>query len=324
MVINIKNYRNKDIRDQFSHVFILNNPISVFIAKLIIDSFEIPENKIFLISFRSTNVDILPGKKIKNNLTFLDKLFRKVFLFSLQGIRLRRTLERTCNEFLLYCDWDNRDIIELINSNKYKGQAYIEEGQSAFNPFMEYSFKRNRFYQFERLKRWKRSSLLKDKLSLDIHKFNEFFNDKAFAFFTISEGSYPLIDKSKKVLLKDFSFVKNSYNPQLIGIKHIGIMCSPRRLQKDWSVNIKQLIDYLPDNSVIKLHPEFYSNKIMFEKFLDVFKNLKMNKNINLCSNDVLLEAEMLFEKKYLYGPLTSLIKYSNLLGSEFKKINIY
>ena len=83
MVINIKNYRNKYIRDQFSHVFILNNPISVFIAKLIIDSFEIPENKIFLISFRSTNVDILP-KKIKNNLTFLDKLFRKVFCCSLR------------------------------------------------------------------------------------------------------------------------------------------------------------------------------------------------------------------------------------------------
>ena len=62
----------------------------------------------------------------------------------------------------------------------------------------------------------------------------------------------------------------------------------------------------------------------MFDKFLRVFKNLKMNKNINLCNNDVLLEAEMLFEKKYLYGPLTSLIKYSNLLGSEFKKICIY
>lgn len=324
MLINLIDYQNKFIRNKFSHVFILNNPISVFIAKIIIDYFEIPPNKIYLISFRETNVDILPGKRIKIKLTFLDKLFRKVFLFSLQGIRLRRTLERTCNEFLLYCDWDNRDIIELINSNKHKGQAYIEEGQSAFNHFREYGLRKNRFYQFQRLRRWKKSSLLKDKLSSDVHTFNEFFNDKAFGFFSISDGSYPLIDKSKKVMLNDFSYVKNAYKPKLIGIKHIGIMCSPRRLKKDWCISIKKLIEYLPNNSVIKLHPEFYSNKINLNKFLCIFNNLKINKNISLCDNDVMLEAEMLFEKKYLYGPLTSLIKYSNLLGSDFKKIVIY
>lgn len=324
MIININEFKNKLVRNELSHVFVLNNPISVFIAKIIIESNNIPEDKIYLISFRKINIDVLNGNKISIKLNFIDKLFRKIFLFSLQGFRLRKTIEKKCGDFLLYCDWDNRDVVEIMNSKRYKGHAYIEEGQSAFNPFKEYHLKKNRLSQYKRLRRWQSSSNLKDQLNLDIHTFKEFFNKDAFAFFTIINGSYPLINPKKRILLKDFSYVKNVYKPQLLGIKNIGIMCSPRRLKNDWTNSIYNLINSLPNNSVIKLHPEFYSNKHLLDKFLITFENLNDKKHIKLCSNNILIEAEMLFEKKYLYGPLTSLIKYAQLFGSEFKKVNIY
>ena len=37
-----------------------------------------------------------------------------------------------------------------------------------------------------------------------------------------------------------------------------------------------------------------------------------------------IIEAEMLFEKKILFGPLTSLINYAKVFGSEFHLIDIY
>ena len=43
-------------------------------------------------------------------------------------------------------------------------------------------------------------------------------------------------------------------------------------------------------------------------------------KKIDLCSNDVIIELEMLYEKKYLIGPITSLSIYSRMFGSKFKK----
>ena len=52
--------------------------------------------------------------------------------------------------------------------------------------------------------------------------------------------------------------------------------------------------------------------------------NQNNNKQISVCDNSVILEAEMLYEEKNLYGPLSSLKNYASILGSEFIEINIY
>ena len=61
------------------------------------------------------------------------------------------------------------------------------------------------------------------------------------------------------------------------------------------------------------------------EKQKKIESFLKHNyKSFNLCSNDVIIELEMLHEKKKLVGSLTSLIKYADAFGSEFIKVDLY
>ena len=118
--------------------------------------------------------------------------------------------------------------------------------------------------------------------------------------------------------------MKKNYKPKLLGIKNIGIMCSPRRISSNWELSIKKFIENLPPQSVIKLHPEFYVKSELQERFSNYLELLDINKKITICSNSVILEAEMLFEKKRFYGPLTSLCEYAKLFESDFVKIKIY
>ena len=226
-------------------------------------------------------------------------------------------------KFILYCDWDSREVLELLNSKRCIGHAYIEEGQLSFNRFKAYKFTNNRYAQWKRLKRWSHNIKNMTRES-DIPNFNECFNEKAFAFFTIYKNAFPLMESKKKYNFKDFSSIKNNYKPQIMGKKNIGIICSPRRLKPNqWISSIKKIINVLPQKSTIKLHPEFYSNKNYLEKFIKIFSEYN-SKEISICDSSIILEAEMLFEEKILYGPLSSLKTYAPLLGSKFIDIPLY
>ena len=326
MNISIDYFNKKNQRDKLIHVFVLSNPLAVFISKMIIERYKIPQKKIILISYRNTNIDLLKGKKIDHKLNFFDKVFRRLFLFSLYGYRLKVKIEKEQNDFIFYCDWDNRDVIELLNSKRCVGQAYLEEGQCAFNNLNEYEFKKSRIFQWSRLRRWKKSVDLRQKYSPDKHYyFNEFFNNSAFCFFSISSDCYPLINKNKKIILDNFGVLLKSYKPKLIGIQSIGLMCSPRRLKNNnWNFAINSLLNILPNKSVIKLHPAFYDDPVLIKKFKKKLDYLRRDKEIEICSSSVIVEAEMLFENKILYGPLTSLEKYADDFGSVFNKIKLY
>ena len=159
MINSFLNYKNILNNKEYKHVFIITSPIVLFISRIIIEKYNISLENIYLVPLRNSTLKIINGNVIDIKLTFLDILFRKLFLFSLFGIRLRKILEKECGEFILYCDWDNRDNIEILNSNKCLTHAYIEEGQTAFNDFKIYKLKRNRFYQWFRLRRWQKSSV---------------------------------------------------------------------------------------------------------------------------------------------------------------------
>ena len=277
------------------NIFIITSPIILFISKIIIEKYNIPSNNIYLVPLRNSSLSLIKANKIYIKLTLLDKLFRKIFLFSLFGIRLRRIIEKECGNFILYCDWDNRDNVEILNSDKCLTHAYIEEGQTAFNDLKMYRLRKNRIYQWFRLMRWKKSSELMSKNSLDNPIFDEYFNDKAFAFLHYLK-ILSLIKKSKKVFLNEFNYVKKYYKPHLQGTKYIGLMCSPRRLKHDWTKNIEKLLNKLQKKSVIKLHPEFYANQSLFIKFRNIFNSIN-KKEILICNSEIIIEAEMLFEK---------------------------
>ena len=63
-------------------------------------------------------------------------------------------------------------------------------------------------------------------------------------------------------------------------------------------------------------------NNIFRKDLTDVLN--EQYKNIELCDDSVILEIEMLFEKKELIGSITSLEVYANNLGSDFKKIELF
>ena len=323
MLLNLDKFREITKQDDCNHIFFLSSPIVVFISRLIIEEFSISKDKIIVVPFRNTSTDLISNNVIRQESSLLDKVIKKFFLFSLQGYQLRKKIENCSKKFILYCDWDNREAIELLNSKKCIGNSYIEEGQLSFHRIYSYKFKRNRISQWRRLRRWK-NNVKNMPRDADIPAFNEIFNENAFVFFTISNKAFPYINKFKKYKLNDFSIIKKNYKPKLLGKKYIGIMSSPRRFEtKKWDSTIKNLISLLPEDSIIKLHPAYFSNKEYLIKFNNIFNKLN-HKNLTICDNSVILEAEMLFEKKILYGPMTSLNTYAPLLGSEFIDAKIY
>ena len=86
---------------------------------------------------------------------------------------------------------------------------------------------------------------------------------------------------------------------------------------------IDTLIDLLPSNSIIKLHPSFY-NSIIKVKTIKKYIEKKSYSSITLSSEDTILELEMLYEKKIIYGPQTTLSKYARYLGSSFHDIKLF
>jgi len=323
MIRNLQDFKEIAKNKEFNHIFFLSSPIVVFISKLIIEEFSIPEKNIFVVPFRNTNTDLISNNLINQESSLIDRVIKKYFLFSYQGIKLRKKVETFSNKFILYSDWDNRETLELLNSKNCFGNAYIEEGQLSFHKFYEYPFKRNRILQWMRLFRWNQN-IKKMPREADVPVFNEIFNDKAFGLFTISKKAFPYINNEKKYIFKDFEAIKKSYRPRILGTKNIGIMCSPRRFKnEDWEITINNFIDLLPNKSAIKLHPAYFANDKYLDKFIKIF-NKNNFKNLTICDNSIILEAEMLFEKKTLYGPMTSLNTYAPLLGSEFIDISIY
>ena len=73
MNISLDYFNKKNKRDRINHVFVLTNPLVVFISKMIIEKYKIPEEKIILISYRNTNTNLLKGKILNHKTIFIDK-----------------------------------------------------------------------------------------------------------------------------------------------------------------------------------------------------------------------------------------------------------
>ena len=111
-----------------------------------------------------------------------------------------------------------------------------------------------------------------------------------------------------------------------MGIKTIGLTCAQRRIQdNEWETMLRKLFKSMPEGGIVKIHPSFLTDGKKRKKILSIFSKLRdQYKNIELCDDDVILEIEMLFEKKELIGSITSLEVYADNFGSDFKKIELF
>ena len=299
--------------NQTTFVFFIVNPITAIISRLIIEYFKLEKNKILIVSFRNTPIDFLNYPHLTISLNRVKSILQNLFFFSSGGIKI---LKKINNNFVLFTSWAFRESNWLINSNKCQGHFYIEEGQGSYMLYRPFNYSKTSFLTFI-------MNNFKNRIN-NGEKTSYFYRDDSLGFIGVLPICFPIIEKNKKLILKNISLLKKIYKPKTIGIKNIALGCAERRLlNKNWYPMIEKIIRILPEGGIIKLHPSFYIYDEKIKKIKSYLAN-KTNNRIQLCDADVILEAEMLFEKKTFYGPQTSLLFYAKHFGSNFVSINLY
>ena len=306
----IQNSQNKNI----VHVFLTVSPLTSLIYRMIVEKYNIDKKRIKVFSFRNTNTTIINYSVEKIKPKKYHRLFEKFLGDSPLG---REMINKIGNcKFIVYTSWAYREANWLINNKNCLGHVYIEEGQhsymkiSSFNPkkiSLKDKFKNNWNSRFS---------------SIDESGF--YFREDANAFIGISKDIFPNIAAKKKFYLDNLHDMKKYYKPKLLGITKIGLSCASRRIKEnDWDTMIESIFQYLGDTAAIKVHPSFSVTKKINDKIKKKFESLNKKKYL-LCSDEIIIELEMLFEQKKIYGPQTSLSRYAKLLGSEFIDIKLY
>ena len=306
---------NKSKANSWNYVFLINNPIAVFISKILIEKFKLDIDKVKVFSFRNTDASLITNNYIKVFHKKYDSVLGKIFWCSPLGNRILKKLPD--NKFILFTEWSYRESERIINHKNCVTHAYIEMGQHSYLNIPVFSPKklsfRNRF-----LKNWK------NRLSPIDEYAHYYFRDDASLFFGMMTDVFPKIENEKKYILDNFSDLKQFYKPKLIGNKVIGLTCASRRIErKNWDDMLNKLFKKLPPGSLIKAHPSFYSNEAVYKDFFNTFNRLSKG-NFELCPNNIILELEILFEKKIFYGSKSALSKYAEYAGSKFNLLNLY
>ena len=306
---NIEWLKNKNL----TLVFLIPSPLTALVSRLIIDEFELNKSEILLVSYRNTPLNLFnyPSIEIKQNkIAFY---IQKLFFYSISS---NIVLNNVKKEFVLFTSSATKDANSLINSKKCLGHFYIEEGQGSYFDHKPFNYNGMTAIQFIK-------SNFSNKF-IKIDNYINFYRDDSLGFIGINKNCYPMIAIEDKFYLNNLERIKKYYNPKIFGIKRIALSCAESRLiNNNWEEMILKLIKYLPGGGLIKLHPSFYTSNNKIKK-INSFLIEQNFKNISLCKSDVILELEMIYEKKIFYGPKTTLSYYAEMLGSEFKHIELY
>lgn len=298
------------INNDHYHVFFISNPIFEMISVMWIKECNINLKKVLFINLREINTNIINCKRIIINNSLICRILKK-FGINLNLFKIKNFLKLNKKNFIIYAPWQIELVRYLINNKKCIGHFYIEEGQ---------------------LSSWKKNLITNTKdIFINDSDGSTYAEDKdylhrkdALGFLSIDKNTFPHISNKKKIILNNFDDIKSIYKPKLIGVDIIGIMPASRRIKGKKLLDIIfKLVDYLPNKSAIKLHPAYSitkKNRTSIEK--SIFD--KKGKQILICDSDILLEAEMLFEKKVIYGSKSSLQKYAEIFYSTFIKIDLY
>lgn len=303
-------------KDKLLHVFFVASPILGIVSRTIIDNYKIRNKNVLIISFRDTPLILFNHKNLNVTSTKVDRYVEKLFFDSPGGRKVYKKIKLQNKEFIIYSGWAYREVNYLLRKKNCKGHIYIEEGQGSYMNFMPYDIKKMTL--IDKIKfNWRNRVNPMDGQGA-------FFRDDVKAYIGLSQESFPKAPDSKKYVLKNLYSIKIYYKPKIFGQKTIGLTSSNSRLPKidDWKRMLNNLIKNLPEKSLLKPHPSFTSNNSVFFKFKNLFDELN-NKDITLLGSDVFLEIEMMYEKKNIIGPQSSLFRYAKLIGSNYKQINL-
>lgn len=326
---------NKAVEKDWLHVFLVNNPITVLVARLIIDFFKISQSNIMIVSIRNTDTKILSDSPVYARINFMDKILIKFLNLKPLSNKLLSKIEKKGKHFLLYSSWafDEKQINtsgistisshpsleKLLNSKLCKGHSYIEEGQASYRPSNPYLPEMKKIYNKKYVQNIKNFIDDEDRLKARLY-----YRSDALAFFGLLDDVFPKAEIEKKIIFSNYEDLKKYYQPQLKGIESIGITCATRRISEEkWERMLALLIENINGRGAIKLHPSFVNEEAKRNKIELLFKKLAPS-SIHLCNDDVNIELEMLYESKKLIGSRTSLKKYAEEFGSKFLEVDLY
>jgi len=295
-------------KDDLLHVFIVANPVNSLLVNLIIDHYSISDQNVLIIPIRKSSTDMLPHEILYTDQKIYDRLLMKTAGVSGVGLRVKSYLNKLNRNFLVYSSWMYAEVEALVASRKCVGHCYIEEGQlSYYNSSVfgllkgDWSSRRNRLNHGD----------------LDVY-----FRSDYLLSFGLSDLSFPKLLKKKRVVFDKIDKARLNYIPKLLGIKNIGLLPAPRRLaNEDLAAAAELLVSKLPPGSVIKVHPGYNVHSNMRKIFFESLEQLSGGE-VTLCSDDISLELEMLYERKNIIGARSSVEIYSEKFGSNFEKIN--
>ncbi len=307
-IINEANNKN------WIHVFFIVNPITVIVSRMIIEKYNINKKNIKIFSFRNTDTSLIDFsvKRIKTG--NYDRYLEKFFWYSPTSRFITKEVEKRNTNFILYTSWLYLQAENLLKSKYSRGHIYIEEGQHSYMNIKEFDLKKVNL--LDKLKRnWKNRYSEEDEVGF-------YYRSDSSCVIGISNDIFPAIKSDKRVILSNIDLLKKYYKPKLKNIKTIGLTCSSRRLEKnEWAKMLISVIKRMKNGGVIKLHPSFTVSDQIKNEIIDLIHSYN-DKKIKICPNDVILELEMLYEKKSIIGYQTSLSKYCLIFGSNFEQID--
>lgn len=291
------------------HVFFLHSPIALIMSLMIIDAFHIPPNKILGIRQRDADTSLVHFEVEPLLLKGYDRYFNRLSGRHLAALRLRRRLESAKKRFVVYAAWYYSEIEEMARSSFCDGVIIYEEGQLSFHAGKSYTDCLLNTWRFR-----------KRRLKSGTTDF--WFREDAAAYIAISAEAFPSVPDDCRYVLENFEAAADRYKPLLCGVKSIGLLPAPRRLSKDgfWHA-LELLVNTISGEGVIRLHPGY-----KFEKYYSLadFENFILRASggrISLCPEEAIIELEMMFEAKVLYGAQTSLKHYASKFGSQFRPV---
>ena len=128
-------------KNDFLHVFLINGPVALITSKLIIDTYGLDENNVFLSCTRDTDMKIINSQPFIPNDYWYDRYFEKILSIRLKSFRILKEINKKNKNFIFYSSWAELGTEKIIASKFCKGHIYIEEGQGSYRNLKPFRYK---------------------------------------------------------------------------------------------------------------------------------------------------------------------------------------
>lgn len=291
-------------------MFLIVNPVVAIVAyEYVARSEHIDPKDVELVFVRGQSYKLFDGfSSHMITKTVFNRAARRLPFFRSYPESVRALIESFSVQFILYASWLDPVASEVIQSNNCLTHCYLEEGEQSYKDLAVVPNTKDYRPPF--------------KTGSKKYRYDHYWRDDAQKWIGTQKGVFPSAPNDKILLLEDFSFVKQKYKPSLQHGDVVLLLPTPGRLPKsEWKNAIRQLrSNSISSQSFLKLHPGYYENPVTLRKIKKILNSSEFS-DLVLLSGEVILEAEMLFNKLIIVGDRSSVFLYTMKLGSQFVEV---